>query len=162
MSFQAGPGILLTDAVVRNGLSMAVLSQKTQERINRLLPPFTIRTNPVDMAFARNEEAFEETTQILLEDESVDGLIIFLLHHPFMTPKRVAGPLLRQKQKSTKALVLCANSPRGFIEDEVAELESRGIPVYPLPERTVRALKGLFEYGEIREKNGHGAWKKAT
>lgn len=162
MSFQAGPGILLTDAVVRNGLSMAVLSQKTQERINRLLPPFTIRTNPVDMAFARNEEAFEETTRILLEDERVNGLIIFLLHHPFMTPKRIAGPLLRQKQKSTKPLVLCANSPRGFIEDEVAELESRGIPIYPLPERAVRALKGLFEYGEIREKKGLEAWKKAT
>ena len=65
--------------------------------------------------------------------------------------------LLRQKQKSAKPIVLCVNSPRGFIEDEVAEIESRGIPVYPLPERAVRALKGLFEYGEIREKKRHGA-----
>ena len=161
MSFQAGPGILLTDAVVRNGLSMAVLSKRTQRRINRLLPPFTIRTNPVDMAFARNEEAFEDTVRCLLDDRNVDALIVFLLHHPFMTPKRIAGPLLRQKQKSEKPIVLCANSPRGFIEDEVAELESRGIPVYPLPERSVRALKGLFEYGEIRERGtGQEAWSK--
>lgn len=65
--------------------------------------------------------------------------------------------LLRQKQKSAKPIVFCANSSRGFIEDEVAEIESRGIPVYPLPERAVRALKGLFEYGEIREKKRHGA-----
>ena len=152
MSFQAGPGILLTDAVVRSGLSMAVLSKRTQERINRLLPPLTIRTNPVDMAFARNEEAFEETVRFLLDDRKVDALIVFLLHHPFMTPKRIAGPLLRQKQKSAKPIVLCANSPRGFIEDEVAELENQGIPVYSLPERAVRALKGLFEYGEIKGK----------
>ena len=159
MSFQAGPGILLTDAVVRSGLSMAVLSEKTQEGINRFLPPLTIRTNPVDMAFARNEEAFEETTRILLEDENVDGLIVFLLHHPFMTPKRIAGPLLRRKGETSKPVLLCANSPRGFIEGEVAELEERGVPVYPLPERAVRALRGLFEYGEIRERGmGPGAW----
>jgi len=162
MSFQAGPGILLTDAVARNGLSMAVLSKKTQERINRILPPLTIRTNPVDMAFARNEQAFEDTVRCLLDDRNVNALIVFLLHHPFMTPKRIAGPLLRQKQKSTKPILLCANSPRGFIEDEVADLESRGIPVYPLPERAVRALKGFFKYGEIREKKRHAACRKGA
>ncbi len=152
MSFQAGPGILLTDAVIRSGLTMAVFSGKTQERINELLPPLTIRTNPVDMAFARNEEGFENTVRCLLEDRNVDALIVFLLHHPFMTPKRISGPLLRQKRKFAKPVILCANSPRDFIEEEGAELEKQKIPVYPLPGRAVRALKGLFEYGEIRGK----------
>jgi acetate---CoA ligase (ADP-forming) subunit alpha len=160
MTFQAGPGILLTDAVIRSGLSMAVLSKKTQERINRFLPPFTIRTNPVDMAFAHSEEAFDEAARCLLGDRNVDALIVFLLHHPFMSTTRIFGPLLRQKQKSSKPIILCVNAPRGFFEDEVKELEKRGIPVYPLPERAIRALKGLFAYGEIREKERgkeHGA-----
>jgi acyl-CoA synthetase (NDP forming) len=34
------------------------------------------------------------------------------------------------------------------------------VPVYPLPGRAVRALRGLFEYGEIREKKRHGAGSK--
>jgi hypothetical protein len=42
------------------------------------------------------------------------------------------------------------NSPRGLIEEEVAELEAGGVPVYSLPDRTIRALKGLIEYGEKR------------
>ena len=66
----------------------------------------------------------KDTVRCLLDDRNVDALIVFLLHHPFMTPKRIAGPLLRQKQKSAKPIVLCVNSPRGFIDDEVAELES--------------------------------------
>jgi len=152
MSFQAGPGILLTDAVSRHGLSMASFSGRTQEELNKFLPPLAIRTNPVDMAFARNEKVFEESVRLILNDENVDGLVIFLLHHPFMTPRRIAGPLLRQKQLSSKPIVLGANSPRGFIEGEIAELEAKGIPVYPLPERAIKALKGLVEYGKVIKK----------
>jgi acetyl-CoA synthetase (ADP-forming) len=149
MSFQAGPGILLTDEVAHNGLTMAAFSPKTQGDLNRVLPPLTIRTNPVDMAFARNEEAFEETVRLLLSDENVDALVIFLLHHPFMTPARIKAPVLRQKERFRKPILLCANSPRGLIEGEVEELEGNGIPVYSLPARTIRALQGLIRYGEI-------------
>ena len=111
----------------------------------------TIRTNPVDMAFARNEEAFEETVRLILNDANVDALLIFLLHHPFMTPRRIKNPLVRQKAQTAKPILLCANSPRGLIEEEVKDLENSGIPVYPLPDRTIRALLGLFRYGHILE-----------
>jgi acyl-CoA synthetase (NDP forming) len=160
MSFQAGPGILITDEVARNGLVMAGFSSRTQEDLNGLLPPLTIRTNPVDMAFARNEEAFEESVRLILSDENVDALVIFLLHHPFMTPGRIKAPVLRQRERSRKPILLCANSPRGLIEEEVEELERNGIPVYPLPDRTIRALRGLVEYGEVRERmRGRGESK---
>jgi len=156
MSFQAGPGILLTDEVARQGLTMAAFSSKTQGDLNRVLPPLTIRTNPVDMAFARNEEAFEETVRLILDDENVDALVIFLLHHPFMTPGRIKSPVLRQKQRSGKPVLICANSPRGLIEDEVEELERNGIPVYSMPDRTIRALKGLIQYGEVQRRTRGG------
>jgi len=42
-----------------------------------------------------------------------------------------------------------------LIEEEVAELEAGGVPVYSLPDRTIRALRGLIEYGRIKE------WRKA-
>ena len=149
MSFQAGPGILLTDEVIRNGLKMATFSKQAQEGLDGLLPPLTIRTNPVDMAFARNEETFEKTVHLILSDKHVDVLVVFLLYHPFMTPGRIKSPLLRQKQQSNKPILLCANSPRGLIEDEIEELEANGVPVYNLPDRTIQALRGLIQYGEI-------------
>jgi acyl-CoA synthetase (NDP forming) len=149
LSFQAGPGILLTDEVARSGLAMATFSSRTQDRLNQILPPLTIRTNPVDLAFARDEKAFEESVRLILNDEKVDALVVFLLHHPFMTPRRIKGPLIRQRESSGKPILLCANSPRGLIEEEVAELEAGGIPVYSLPDRTIRALRGLVEYGEM-------------
>ncbi len=153
MSFQAGPGILITDEVARNGLAMAGFSLETQADLNRILPPLTIRTNPVDMAFARNEEVFEESVKIILSDENVDALVIFLLHHPFMTPGRIQAPVLRQRERSRKPILLCANSPRGLIDKEVEELEAKGIPVYSMPERAIRALRGLILYAETLKRN---------
>jgi len=153
VSFQAGPGILLADEVLHQGLRMASFSGQTQRNLNQLLPPLTIRTNPVDMVFSRNERVFEEVIRLILRDEQVDVLVVFLLHHPIMPPRRVMGPLLRQKSCSGKPILLCTNSPRGFIEEEVQELESKGIPVYSHPDRTIKALKGLIQYGEAREKS---------
>ncbi len=152
MSFQAGPGILLTDEIIRQGLSMASFLPRTQEAVNQLLPPLTIRSNPVDLAFAREEGIFERLLGLLLQDNHVDALVIFLLEHPFMTPAQIAGPLLRKKKSTSKPILLCVNSPRGIIEKEMAEVENVGIPVYPLPQRAVRALKGLVEYGEVRKR----------
>jgi len=149
ISFQAGPGILLADAVQRYGMVMAAFSPKTQGELNRLLPPLTIRTNPVDMAFARSEQIFEESVRVILDDENVDALVIFLLYHPFMSPRRIAAPVLRQRQSTPKPILLCVNSPRGLIDEEISELECRGVPVYALPNRAIRALKGLVEYGEV-------------
>jgi len=149
VSFQAGPGILLTDAVVEHGLRMAIFSPATQEKLNRLLPPLTIRTNPVDIAFAQDEPVFEESIHIILQDENVDALVVFLLHHPFMDLRRIVHPLLRQRMLSPKPILLGVNTLQGSIPEEVAELEIRGIPVYPLPDRAIRALKGLVQYGEF-------------
>lgn len=154
MSFQAGPGILLTDAVMNHGLRMAAFSRQTQEELNILLPPLTIRSNPVDIAFARDNEVFEDSVRLILEDNNVDALVIFLLHHPFMPLRRIAEAVHRQRKVSKKSILLGVNAPPGSIGEEVAELEAQGIPVYPLPERAIRALKGMIEYGElIKKKN---------
>jgi len=69
-----------------------------------------------------------------------------------MTPKQIAGPLLRQRKSTSKPILLCANSPRGIIEEEIAELEDKGVPVYSLPQRAIRALKGLVDYGEVMKR----------
>ncbi|MCX5915193.1 MAG: hypothetical protein NTX30_00735, partial [Deltaproteobacteria bacterium] len=98
-----------------------------------------------------------ETVRLILSDENVDALVIFLLHHPFMTPGRIKSPVLRQKQRSGKPILVCANSPRGLSEKEVEELEASGIPVYSFPDRTIRALAGLIRYGEVLRQTRGGA-----
>ncbi len=152
MSFQAGPGILITDAVIAQGLQMASLAQETQKELAAILPPLTIRTNPIDLAFARSEELFRKVVNVVLHDAQVDALIIFLLHHPFMDPRRISHPLLQEKKGTSKPIFLCLNSPQGFVEEEITHLEEEGIPVFAFPEQTIKALKGLFQFAEIKKR----------
>ncbi len=49
LSGQAGPGMIASDALEPAGLRLSHFSEVTQKRINELLPPIAIRTNPVDM-----------------------------------------------------------------------------------------------------------------
>ena len=71
-----------------------------------------------------------------------------LRHGPKVLSLLVLCLVLGQKELLKKPVLLCANSPRGLIDEEVAELESKGISVHPVPHRAIRALKGLVEYGE--------------
>lgn len=152
MSFQAGPGILITDAVMAQGLEMASFTEDTQRKLTALLPPLTIRTNPVDLAFARSEELFAEAVRAILYDNHVEALVIFLLHHPFMDPRRIVDCLLVLKKCTTKPIVLCLNSPRGLAEEVIISLEEGGIPVFASPGQTIKALKGLFQFADLKRK----------
>jgi len=154
MSFQAGPGILITDAVIAHGLEMASFTEQTLKKLTTILPPLTIRTNPIDLAFARSEELFREVLKVVLEDPQVDALIIFLLHHPFMDPRRISQPLLLTKKNTPKPILLCLNSPRGLVGEEIRYLEAEGIPVFAFPEQTIKALKGLFQLAKIKKEKG--------
>ena len=65
-------------------------------------------------------------------------------------------PVLRQKGLSKKPVIPGGNALHGSIDQEVGELETAGIPVYPLPDRAIRALRGLIVYGEMfKEKGTH-------
>jgi acyl-CoA synthetase (NDP forming) len=55
---------------------------------------------------------------------------------------------------SKKPVILGVDSLHGSIDEEVGELETAGIPVYALPERAIRALRGLVAYGEMFKKKG--------
>ncbi len=157
MSFQAGPGILITDAVIAHGLEMASFTEETQKKLITILPPLTIRTNPIDLAFARSEELFSEVLRVVLNDPQVDALIIFLLHHPFMDPRRIFYPLLVQKKCTPKPILLCLNSPRGLVEEEIKNLQEEGIPVFAFPGQTIKALQGLFQFAQIKSRKEESA-----
>ena len=49
LSGQAGPGMAACDLCEDQGLKIVRFTEKTQHKVNELLPPLALRTNPVDM-----------------------------------------------------------------------------------------------------------------
>ena len=158
MSFQAGPGIMLTDLCVSHGLTMASLSQDTIMGLKRLWPDLTIRSNPVDLAFVNDMNVFGEAARLVMADENVDAVIVFYLDVLSFFTAMLSEQLVPLAREISKPIIVCANFPvrlsSADTEEGLAMFQDNGIPVYPLPERAVKALAGLVRRGRMMERFG--------
>jgi acyl-CoA synthetase (NDP forming) len=147
LSGQAGPGMAACDICEMEGLSLPPFSIETQKRIEALLPPLAIRTNPVDMGPAwYDSEAIKGIVEAVLEDKNIDALILCIM---FASANRAAlgnlSNLFLQRGKD-KPVICCNSSPAGIWDEEIKRLEKMGIPNYPTPERAAKALANLYRF----------------
>lgn len=150
LSMQAGAGIVISDICAMNGLNVAPFTEETNKKFEELLPPYTIRTNPVDLAFAPFPEGRVEATRFALEDKNIDALIFFQVYFPMMGVH--AEELIAFNKKYAKPIIVVLNGPKALLKEDVTKLESGGIPVYPTPERGAMTLVRLVQYGQILRK----------
>lgn len=142
-----GFGILAADSIVENGLMVAEFDKETEKILKKGLPNYCSVGNPVDIAGDADVDRFEKGLKAIFEDKNVDGVLCSIL---FQTPKieDLIIPVLEGCKAYGKPLVVC--SPGGeYSLERIRKLERLGIPVYSAPERAVKALRALREYGEI-------------
>ena len=73
-----GAGVLTADFCAEAGLELAKLSDETIEKLNKILPPYWPKSNPVDLVATRNLGAFTQVLKILSEAPEVDIIIASL------------------------------------------------------------------------------------
>jgi acyl-CoA synthetase (NDP forming) len=157
LSGQAGPAMVACDICEQEGLRIIPFSGETQKRIDNLLPPMAIRTNPVDMGPAwYNSRAIQGIVESVLRDEAIDAILLCIMFASANEGSiRALSGLLTQWGRK-KPIVCCFSSPRGIWEEEVASLIEKGsITNYPTPERAAKSLSALWKYKRIVE-SGRG------
>ncbi|RLB12070.1 MAG: hypothetical protein DRG39_02850 [Deltaproteobacteria bacterium] len=151
LSGQAGPGMAASDMAEKIGLVIPAFTPKTQGRINELLPPMAIRTNPVDMGPAwYDAEATKEIIDVAMRDENIDSVVLLIMYASanIKAVQGITDMLKEWKQK--KPIMTCISAPPGIWDNEIRILEdSNAITNYPSPERAARALGALWEYKKI-------------
>jgi len=156
LSGQAGPGMAACDVAEGGGLSLGTFSPETQRKIEALLPPLAIRTNPVDMGPAwYDSEATREIVKTVLEDQGIDAIILCIM---FASANRASAGVLSDMllHRSTgKPILSCLSSPDRIWEKEIKDLEASGVPNYPTPERAARSLVNLFRFSRMRVSGGN-------
>ena len=145
-----GFGIVATDAAIMNGLDMNSLSPETTRQLKAFLPPYASINNPIDLTGDATVERYRKTLETVLKDKNVSGVVVIVLMQiPTLTDEIV--DVLRDVKVFGKPLTVCSAGSQ-FVLDKNRKLESYGIPTYPTPERAVRALAALYEYGKIKRK----------
>ena len=157
LSGQAGPGMIASDALERVKLQLSRFAPATQEKIDNLLPPIAIRTNPVDMGPAwYNPKAMLDILQAAVEDEGTDG-VIFLAMYASANLKLAEelDKYMRMLEPFRKPVITCFTAPPGIWDESIKRLDrKKGMVILATPERTAKAMSNLWKarllWGEKR------------
>ena len=132
---------------------MIIRHYKCDMTLGELVSTTFFSENPFDMGAAFIKDAaqiFHKVLEILLSEEEVDALVVSCVYHPLNTPLIESFINLVEEKAVTKPIVSFGSSPKGIADQQIARLEMNSIPIYPLPDRAVKALAGLVRYGKIR------------
>ncbi|MFH0845522.1 MAG: CoA-binding protein [Pseudomonadota bacterium] len=147
-SIIAGPAIVASDASEGEGLVLPRFSPETQERLDRVLSPLFMNTNPVDLTSAQSMEIWSEVFHAVFSDGNTDLLLVILPKQEFYDPMigGIVDLLIELSSVYRKPLSVCATSPVNMFAGYKARLQDNRIPVYPTPERAARAMGYLVRY----------------
>ena len=145
-----GPGVLATDAIVENGGKLAELSKETIEELNKFLPVYWSKRNPMDIIGDSDEEAYRKTIEVALKDKNIDGIIVISVPQVMANPKKLAENIIDISKKSTKPILT------SFVGEESVQyarqiLNRNNVPTYATPEEAVESYMHLYHYARNLE-----------
>ncbi|NPA48121.1 MAG: CoA-binding protein [Thermococci archaeon] len=141
-----GAGVMASDAVAKFGLRMAEPSEETIRFLRERFPPHAVVGNPTDVVGDTDAERYRLALEAFTKDPNIDAILVIVLFQvPLLREEEVIEIIGDYARRSEKPIVAVAMG--GAKTERYAKmLEERGVPVYPTPERGVRALEGLVRY----------------
>jgi acetyl coenzyme A synthetase (ADP forming)-like protein len=129
-----GSGVLLSDAVVDNGLSLMSFPPDLDEAFKKFIPPFGASGNPVDITGGEPPKTYQNTVRLGLEDDRIDALILGYWH-TIVTPPMVFARLMVEVVEEMKAKgkvkpVVASLAGDVEVEEAAQYLYDHGIPAY--------------------------------
>lgn len=146
-----GPGIMAADACESAGLTLAKLEPKTVKGLKSFLPPEASVRNPVDMIASADAPSYERSLRLLVEDKSVDAVIVIFVPPLVTGAQDVARAILSGASGSKKPVLSCFMGSHG-VPESLRSLQEGHIPSYAFPEAAARTLARAVAYGVWRNK----------
>lgn len=155
-----GPGLLATDALIRQGGELANLSPETVAELDRLLPAAWSHQNPIDLLEDADPERYGKAVEIVAQDPNTDGILVILTPQvqtqPTATAERLKAFVEMQRHKGLRGKTLLASWMGGAdVAPGEAILNEAGIFTLPFPDVAAQVfnymgrysynLKGLYE-----------------
>jgi acyl-CoA synthetase (NDP forming) len=139
-----GTGVELADLLADEGLEVPELSASLQAELQAMLPGFASPRNPVDMTptWSRFAQLYPATIELLARSGEVDVVVPVLLQRAASAEVTVAvrDAVARLRDDGVPVPVyVCWVAPRAA-DGHTSVLQEAGVPCFPWPERTARAV----------------------
>lgn len=146
-----GSGVLLSDAIVDNGLSLMEIPPDLDEAFRAFIPPFGAAGNPVDITGGEPPSTYEATIRLGLEDPRIHSLVLGYWH-TIVTPPMVFAELTAKvvaeaREKGIEKPVVASLAGDVEVEEACAYLFERGVVAYPYTtEKPVAVLGAKYQW----------------
>ncbi len=144
-----GEAVIMTDLVQQEGLKMAGANQRTINKLKSISPPWEISANPFDLGvalqFNNAISVYETLVAALSEDDNVDALHLQIPEQVLFLPREQFKMFLPAPAQG-KPLALWVAGIESGTNENLQWLEDQGIPVFPSPEKALRALSVLHQF----------------
>ncbi|MET4925393.1 acetate--CoA ligase family protein [Streptomyces sp. PSRA5] len=146
-----GSGVLLSDAIVDNGLSLMEIPPDLDEAFRAFIPPFGAAGNPVDITGGEPPSTYEATIRLGLEDPRIHSLVLGYWH-TIVTPPMVFAELTARvvaefKERGIEKPVVASLAGDVEVEAACQYLYERGVVAYPYTtEKPVEVLGAKYRW----------------
>lgn len=145
-----GPGVIVTDALVRMGGRLAELKKETIAQLDEFLPKSWSKGNPLDVLGDANADRYKKVLSICLQDPNIDGILLILTPQSMTDSSGIAKELAGMAKGSNKT-ILASWMGSGEVSGGMKILEHGGIPNYKTPEDAVRSFMYMYYYSKNLE-----------
>jgi len=146
LTISGGPAVTASDACEEIGLELPKFSDRTREQIKKYIPFFGADSNPVDMTPQMDPNNYEACVETVFSLPEIGGILAINVG---LDRKEFASAFVKASKKHAKPIVsFTIDTP------ELSKVfDQNSIPIYPTPERSVYAYKGLVKYRTYLERN---------
>lgn len=142
-----GVGVVTTDLLTSEdrfpAMSMARFSDGETSELRKYVLPIASVANPIDLTADGSNESYERILSILSESSQVDGIIVYALPQTPKIDDSIVEYIKRAAEKKATVVGVVGNRlAKGMLK----ELETAKVPAYPSIQRTVSAMKALYQY----------------
>lgn len=148
-----GGGIIIADKVVKAGLALPSLTQKTRDGLAEKMVSFASITNPLDLTgqLYNDPEMFKKCIGLFAGDENIDIVMVIVTMVPGERAKKRAS-YIAEASKSIPKTFVSWWAAGNQCEPGFEILDNSEVTLFKSPERCVRALNALVRYGQFQRR----------
>lgn len=142
-----GPGVIATDALVKNGGKMTPLSSNLKEELNTFLPKEWSHSNPIDMLGDASAERYSQTLKAVMKDEQTHGLLVILTPQ-YMTDATLTAQKLKEIGTIEGKPILASWMGANVVEKGIELLTEAQIPNFAFPDEACKSFAYMWRYSK--------------
>ena len=142
-----GPGVLATDALIRNGGELTPISDETIAALDKVLPPTWSKANPIDIIGDAPPDRYAAALDIMAKDPDSDGLLVILTPQAMTDPTKTAREIIPYTTDVDKPIMA---SWMGGSDIETGDriLNEAKVATFPYPDSAAKMFTELVAYSE--------------